>query len=95
MTNPADRSPGSSRLSRRRLLRGTALLAGAFETIRERHEQKGLSLPQNKGKRRDLDCMVIDELVVSAAALAGHGELVIRLPHQAHAGVSESHDVHR
>jgi len=42
------------------------LLVGAFEVVRALYAQRGQSLPANKGKRRDLDCLVINKLVAMA-----------------------------
>jgi len=41
----------------------TALLAETYEGVKKKHRQRGKSLPRNKGKRRDLDCLVINTLV--------------------------------
>lgn len=49
-------------------VRYTMLLAEAFESLRGLYTRKGRRIPQNRGKRRDLDCAVINELVASAEA---------------------------
>lgn len=43
-------------------IRYTDLLATHYQSVRETYERKGLTLPRNRGKRRDLDCLVINEL---------------------------------
>jgi hypothetical protein len=43
----------------------TALLAVEFEVVKRWHGQQGLALPENREGRRDLDCLVINELVHS------------------------------
>ena len=41
----------------------TDLLAEGFERIKAVHRRRGKPLPKNKGKRRDLDCLVINNVV--------------------------------
>jgi hypothetical protein len=41
-------------------VRYTTLLGTSFENVRKLHESEGRSMPENKGKRRDLDCLVIN-----------------------------------
>jgi hypothetical protein len=47
-------------------LDATELLAKQFEAVRKIHEDEGRPLPSNRGKRGDLDCLVINELVAAA-----------------------------
>jgi hypothetical protein len=49
----------------------TALLAEEFEATRVRHKRRRMALPTNRGKRRDPDCLVINELVASAEKIDG------------------------
>lgn len=44
----------------------TDLLQERYEGIRQDREQQGLALPKNKGKRRELDCLIINEFAASA-----------------------------
>jgi hypothetical protein len=46
----------------------TELLATHYNLLSESYAQTGRSLPKNRGKRRDLDCLVINELITSAKA---------------------------
>ncbi len=46
-------------------LGATDLLAGEFEKVRESHAASGLALPENRGQRGDLDCLIINKLVNS------------------------------
>ena len=41
----------------------TALLSVAYERVKKKQRQLGKPLPKNRGKRRDLDCLVINNLV--------------------------------
>jgi hypothetical protein len=41
----------------------TGLLTEGFERVKTMHRRRGRPLPKNKGKRRDLDCLVINTLV--------------------------------
>jgi len=43
----------------------TRLLAGEYDRVRTSHEEAGLVLPENRGLRGDLDCLVINRLVAS------------------------------
>jgi hypothetical protein len=52
-------------------VRYTALLAQAFEGVRDFHERQGVPLPENRGKRRDLDCLVINSWAGSAERAGG------------------------
>ena len=45
----------------------TRLLRETYDSLAETYLGRGESLPQNKGKRRELDRLVIDELVLAAA----------------------------
>jgi len=47
-------------------LKYTALLGETFEAVRDAHESQGLELPENRGGRRDLDCLILNELVATA-----------------------------
>lgn len=47
-------------------VRYTALLGLAFQTVQARHREEKVQLPKNKGKRRDLDCLVINWLVATS-----------------------------
>jgi hypothetical protein len=49
-------------------VRLTDLLSAEYETVQRTHEELGRPLPENKGKRRDLDCLVINSLVDSMKA---------------------------
>jgi hypothetical protein len=44
----------------------TELLRNHYRVVRQSRKQQQLALPKNKGKRRDLDCLIINELVASA-----------------------------
>jgi len=44
----------------------TALLADIYERVRQKHRRRGKPLPRNKGKRRDLDCLMINTLAVES-----------------------------
>jgi hypothetical protein len=46
----------------------TRLLGATYDSLRETYLARGEALPQNKGKRRTLDRLVIDELATAAAA---------------------------
>jgi hypothetical protein len=61
-------------------VRSTEMLGRAFETVRARHEARRLSLPRNKGKRRDLDCLVINALVASSEKDHGIRFQTVRSP---------------
>src|SRR5437016_4846276 len=43
----------------------TTLLADIYAAEREEHARLQLPMPENKGKRRDLDCKVINALAIS------------------------------
>src|SRR5438874_1107150 len=60
-------------------VRHTAELAGPFEAIREKFAREGTPLPENRGKRRDLDCLVINSWVESASK-AGINFQTVRCP---------------
>lgn len=47
------------------------LLEHTYHDLREIYLGEAKTLPQNKGKRRDLDCLVINTLVAKANALDG------------------------
>lgn len=57
----------------------TSLLADEYESLRKVYEAEGRPLPGNKGKRHDLDCLVINELVDTAAE-AGIDFQTVRCP---------------
>lgn len=40
----------------------TALLAQAYEKVRRQYADEGQTLPHNRGKRHDLDCLVVNAL---------------------------------
>ncbi len=44
----------------------TTLLAEIYESVKEKHRRRGKPLPKNKGKRRDLDCLMINTLVAQS-----------------------------
>jgi len=58
----------------------TALLSETFETMRILYEHQGKPLPQNKGKRRDLDCLIINEFLATAQKNAGVEYQTVRCP---------------
>ena len=60
-------------------IKATQLLAQQFEVVRQIYQSEGKILPGNRGKRADLDCLVINELMSSAAA-NGTGFDTIRCP---------------
>ena len=39
---------------------------GVFEGVRREYEEKGWSLPRNRGGRHDLDCLVLNQYMISA-----------------------------
>jgi hypothetical protein len=44
-------------------IRYTTLLAAEYEAIKNKHEQQGLTLPENRGGKRDLDSFIVNSLV--------------------------------
>lgn len=44
----------------------TRLLRAAYDSLAETYLSRGEPLPQNRGKRRELDCAVVNELVAIA-----------------------------
>lgn len=44
----------------------TNLLGEEYREVRRARKEQGLAMPRNKGKRRDLDCLIINEFVASA-----------------------------
>jgi hypothetical protein len=58
----------------------TALLAETHERVKKKHQQRGKSLPRNKGKRRDLDCLVINTLVEKMEKERGIRFQTVRCP---------------
>jgi len=57
----------------------TRLLAIEYENVRATHEREGLILPTNRGKFRDLDCLVVNA-VLNAAEETGLGFQTVRSP---------------
>src|SRR6266568_4388688 len=49
----------------------TSLLAREFELVRKSFEQTGMPLPENKGKRRDLDCLLLNKMLATAKNVSG------------------------
>jgi hypothetical protein len=47
-------------------VKNTDLLREEYRSVRRSRKQQGLAMPRNGDKRRDLDCLIINELVVSA-----------------------------
>ncbi len=43
----------------------TDMLLERYKVVRQARKQQGLALPKNMGRRRDLDCLIINELVAS------------------------------
>jgi hypothetical protein len=41
----------------------TNLLRAEFKLVRQKRREQEIPMPKNKGKRRDLDCLIINELV--------------------------------
>lgn len=58
----------------------TKLLGRGYEQVREVYEHRGLVLPENKGKRRNLDCEVINELVAAEGEVNGLRFQTVRCP---------------
>lgn len=58
----------------------TDLLAFAYHRAREQRAAMGVPMPENRGKRHDLDCMVIDDLIASMEAGAGIRYQTVRSP---------------
>jgi hypothetical protein len=44
----------------------TDLLKDEYKMVRRARKQQGLTMPQNRGNRRGLDCLIINEFVASA-----------------------------
>src|SRR5262249_30803254 len=58
----------------------TALLAETYEEVRSKHQQRRKPLPKNRGKRRDLDCLVINTVVEKAEKEEGIRFQTVRCP---------------
>jgi hypothetical protein len=58
----------------------TALLAAIHANLGKRYRRRGKPLPRNKGKRRDLDCLVINTLVTRMAKKEGIRFQTVRCP---------------
>lgn len=58
----------------------TELLAQNYESIRKRYQRRRKKLPANRGKRRDLDCLIVNTLVAQAEADAGIRYQTVRGP---------------
>jgi hypothetical protein len=58
----------------------TALLAEGFERVQKMHRRRGKPLPKNRGKRRDLDCLVINNLMVWTEKQHGVRFQTVRCP---------------
>jgi hypothetical protein len=61
-------------------VRYTALLAETCERVKRKHRRRGKALPKNRGKRRDLDCLVINTLVAQAEEEEGVRFQTVRCP---------------
>ncbi len=57
----------------------TRRLAKQFDLVRANYEARGVALPENRGMRGDLDCMIINDLVASTSLL-GRSLETIRCP---------------
>jgi hypothetical protein len=57
----------------------TALLEDEYGSLRQVYEAEGRRLPENTSRRRDLDCLVINRLVTTAAK-AGIDFQTVRCP---------------
>ncbi len=58
----------------------TDLLAEAYKTLRAEYHDQGKRLPKNKGKHRDLDCLVINTLARRAETEEGIRYQTVRCP---------------
>jgi hypothetical protein len=58
----------------------TALVAESYERVKKMHHQSGKTLPRNRGKRRDLDCLVINNLVEKMQKQRGIRFQTVRCP---------------
>ena|SRR5829696_3097742 len=58
----------------------TAMLTAAYERLAATHRRKKKPLPENRGKRRFLDCAVINYLVASEAKSSGLRFQTVRSP---------------
>lgn len=58
----------------------TALLESAYKEIRTEYRQQKKALPKNKGKRRELDCLVINTLVAHAETRENTRFQTVRCP---------------
>ena len=56
------------------------LLADHFQVVSQVREDKNEPLPQNRGKRRDLDCLVINDLVSSLNRSGDYRIQTLRCP---------------
>lgn len=58
----------------------TALLAGQYEVIHRLFKRRGTPLPENKDKRRDLDCLVVNGLMGATKRKGGTRFQTARCP---------------
>jgi hypothetical protein len=57
-----------------------ALLAAEFKNVRKIFEKEGINLPENKGKRHDLDCLVLNNFVDAEETRKGTAFQTVRCP---------------
>jgi hypothetical protein len=60
--------------------RFTSLLAAVYQSLRRSYKIQDKPLPKNRGKRRDLDCLVMNEVMASAQEGGGSPFQTVRSP---------------
>ena len=55
-------------------------LAATYEQLRRSFKRRRMNLPVNRGLRRDLDCLVINELIAASPQVRGMAFQTVRCP---------------